>query len=450
VSTKSESFALIRAGKDAVARIIMPQLTSMPRHAIFILFIFLCQSLQAASPERSVSPSHQFIIYGSDATLRGAVSELAERTKANLLALLRQPDRWKTAIVINLQPEQANLPEIPPAELRLSQTGSGMKLQLDLTIAQNLDASLMERELLRAILLEMIYRKESDIAPGVAFVEPPAWLLDGVLALTPGRDRAPLVEALSVSQKTMSLEEFLRQRPELLDSAGRMLYRACSFALVQLLVDGIEGRTRLARYIDSLSNTSNDPVSNLKARFPLLAGNAEKTWQSALTQTSGAQNYQLLTFIQSERRLDELLRAKIPNTEKSLDWSELARRKASAAEKAALNELARTLLLFFSQANPVLRPVAREYQQMAALLARGKRRGIAKRLTRLQNTREQLTARMSDVDDYMNWFEATQLPARSGVFADYLRAASQPQATLPRRRDPISIYLDTLEDQFGD
>src|SRR4030095_11244167 len=229
-----------------------------------------------------------------------------------------------------------------------------------------------------------------------------------------------------------------------------MLYRACSFALVQLLVDGIEGRTRLARYIDSLSNTSKDPFSNLKARFPLLAGNAEKTWQSALTQTSGAQNYQLLTFIQSERRLDELLRAKIPNNEKSLDWSELARRKASAAEKAALNELARTLLLFFSQANPVLRPVAREYQQMAALLARGKRRGIAKRLTRLQNTREQLTARMSDVDDYMNWFEATQLPARTGLTADYRRAASQPQAIGPRRRDPISVYLDTLEDQFGD
>jgi hypothetical protein len=188
----------------------------------------------------------------------------------------------------------------------------------------------------------------------------------------------------------------------------------------------------------------------LKAQFPRLAGNAEKTWQSALTQTSSAQNYQLLTFIESERRLDDLLRAKIPNTEKSLDLSDLARRKASAAEKAALNQLDQVLFLFVSQANPVLRPVAREYQQMAGLLARGKRRGIAKRLTRLQTTREQLTARMSDVDDYMNWFEATQLPARSGVFADYLRAASQPQATSPRRRDPISVYLDTLEDQFGD
>ncbi len=422
----------------------------MTRQAIFILSIFLCQSLQAASPERSVSPSHQFIVYGGDATLRGAVSKLAEQTKANLLALLRQRDQWKTAIVINLQPEQANLPEIPPAELRLSQTGSGMKLQLDLTIAQNLDASLMERELLRVILLEMIYRKESNLAPGVAFVEPPGWLVDGVLALTSGRDRAPLIEALSVSQKTMPLEEFLRQHPKLLDSAGRTLYRACSFALVQLLVDGIEGRTRLARYINNLSNASNNPVADLKAQFPLLAVNAEKTWQSALRRAGEAENYKLLTFIESERRLDDLLRVKIPNAEKSLDLSELAGRKASAAEKAALNELGRALLLFISQANPVLRPVAREYQQMAALLARGKRRGIAKRLTRFQITREKLTARMSDVDDYMNWFEATQLPARSGVFADYLRAASQPQTTGPRRRDPISVYLDTLEDQFGD
>jgi len=422
----------------------------MTRYAIFILSIVLCQSAQAAFPERSVSPSHQFIIYGGDATLRGAVSELAEQTKANLLALLRQPDRWKTAIVINLQPEQANLPEIPPAELRVSQTGSGVKLQLDLTIAQHLDASLIERELLRAILLELIYQKKSDVAAGVAFVEPPDWLLDGVLALTPGRDRTPLVEALSVSQKRMSLEEFLRQRPGLLDSAGRILYRACSFALVQFLVDGIEGRIGLARYIHSLSNPSNDPVADLKAQFPLLAGKAEKAWQSALTRASGAQNYELLTFTESERRLEELLGVKIPNADKSLDLRALGARKASPTEKVALNQLSGSLLLFVGQANPVLRPVAREYQQIVALLARGKRRGIARRLTRLQITREKLAARMSDVDDYLNWFEATQLPACSGAFIDYLRAASQPQATGPRRGDPISVYLDALEDQFGD
>jgi hypothetical protein len=441
---------LIRAWRGRCPRHYDASAITMTRYAIFVLSIVFCKSAHAGLPERSVSPSHQFIIYGGDATLRGAVSELAEHTKANLLALLRQPDRWKTAIVINLQPEQANLPEIPPAELRVSQTGSGMKLQLDLTIAQHLDASLIERELLRAILLELIYQKKSDVASGVAFVEPPDWLLDGVLALTPGRDRTPLVEALSVAKKRISLEEFLRQRPELLDSAGRILYRASSFVLVQLLIDGTDGRIRLARYIDSLSNVSNDPLADLRAQSPLLASDAEKAWQSALTQASGAQNYQLLTFIESERRLEELLQVKISNAEKPLDLGGLARRKASPAEKIALNQLAGSLLLFIGQANPILRPVTREYQQIVALLARGKRRGVAKRLTRLQVTRQELAARMSDVDDYMNWFEATQLSGRSGAFTDYLRATRRLQATGSRRGDPITVYLDELEDQFGE
>ena len=182
----------------------------------------------------------------------------------------------------------------------------------------------------------------------------------------------------------------------------------------------------------------------------MLAGDAEKAWQSALTQASGAQNYHLLTFIESERRLEELLQVKIPNAEKPLDLSGLARRKPSPAEKIALNQLAGSLLLFIGQANPILRPVTREYQQIVALLARGKRRGIAKRLTRLQVTRQELAARMSDVDDYMNWFEATQLSGRSGAFTDYLRATRRLQATGSRRGDPITVYLDELEDQFGE
>jgi hypothetical protein len=420
------------------------------RRVLLTLSIFACQSLQAALPARTVSPSQQFLIYGANAELRGAVSELAEQTKSNLLGLLRQPDRWKTPIVVNLQPQQANLPEIPPAELRFSQTGFGLKLQLDLTIAQNLDASLMERELLRAILLEIIYRKQPDIAPGTILVQPPDWLLDGVLALTPGRDREPLVEALSTSDRALSLEEFLQQRPALLDSGGRILYRAYSSVLVQLLAEGLDGRARLSRYIENLSNASNDPLADLKAQFPILAGGPEKAWRSTVTRLSAAQSYELLTLAESERRLDELLRVKAPETGKSADLSDFARQKPSVAEKAALSQLSKALLLFVGQANPILRPVAREYQQIATLLARGKRGGVAKRLARLQITREKLRARMNDIDDYMNWFEATQMESGSGNFTDYIKAADQSQLPTPRRRDPLSVYLDSLADQFED
>jgi hypothetical protein len=424
--------------------------TTMKRAAISILLlsVFARQVLYAATVERSVSPSRQFIIYGADAELRGAVSNIAERTKANLLVLLRQRDNWIVPVVVNLQPQQANLPEISPADLRFSQTGFGLKLQLDLTISKDFDVSLMERELLRAILLEMIYRKESHIAAGSIFVEPPDWLIDGVLALAPGSDRGQLVEALTTADKTESLELFLRQRRRLFDSAGRTLYRAYSFALVQMLIDGRNGPARLAQYIGHLSNASNEPLADLKAQFPFLLGDAERTWQLTLSRLRNLQTYQLLTFAESERRLDELLHVKISQATKPVSLDELAQRKASPNEKIALNQLGHDLLSFVAGANPVLRPIAREYQEIVALLARGKRKRIAKRLSRLEVTRKQLAARMSDIDDYMNWFEATQMKSGSGNFTDYLKAVDQSQLSLPKRHDPLSIYVDALEDQF--
>ncbi len=422
----------------------------MRRTTIFILAL-VSHVLYAAPQEHSVSPSRQFIIYGADAVLRGAVSNLAERTKTNLLGLLRQRDNWTLPIVLNLQPQQANLPEVPPAGVRFSQTGFGLKLQLDLIVSQNVDASFIEREVLRAILLEMVYRKKSHVAAGTVFVEPPDWLIDGVLALAPGRDRGSLVEALTSADKPMPLEKVLSQHRSLLDSAGRMLYRAYSFALVQMLVDGGDGPARLAQYIGHLFDASNEPFANLKAYFPFLVNDAEASWQLSLRRVRKFQAYQLLTFSESERRLEELLRVEVSRADKpakAAGLDDLAQRKISAAEKMAVGQLSRNLLVFIGQANPVLRPVAREYQQIAALLARGKRRGIAKRLSHLEATRKQLAARMSDIDDYMNWFEATQMKNGSGNFTDYLKAVDQSQLSPSKRHDPLSAYVDALDDQF--
>ncbi len=428
----------------------------LPRSAILLLSIFAWQPLHAALPAHSVSPSREFVIYGADAALRGTISELAEQTKINLLALLRQRDEWKTAIIINLQPRQANLPEIPPANLRVSQTGFGVKLQLDLTASKNLDASLIERQLLRAVLFEMIYRDQSDLAPGTTLVEPPDWLVEGVLALTPGRERESLVAALSTSDKAKSLEEFVAQRFDLLDSAGRTLYRAYSVALMQLLLGEGGGRARLGRYISNLSRASNDPIADLKARFPELREKLETKWRSTVARRNEGQIYQLLSFAESDRRLDELLQIKLSGGSrnrgqpKPANLSELSRHKLSPDEKAAVDHVSQALLLLVGTAHPLLRPIAREYQQVAALLARGKRRGIAKRVSHLDATRKALCARIENINDYMNWFEATQMENQSGAFGDYFKAASESQVSAPRRHDPLSVYLDALEDQIED
>lgn len=419
----------------------------MKRVAIVLFAIAVCQLIYGAQLEHSTSPSRQFVIYGADSKVRGAISGLAEQTKNNLLGLLKQRDDWKTPVVVNLQSQQANAPEIPPADLRFSQTGFGIKLQLDLTISRNVDVSLVERELLRAILLEMIYREQPHITVGAVLVEPPDWLIEGVLALAPAHNRGPLIDAVANNEKPLSLEKFLAQRPGSVDSTGRTLYRAYSFAFVQMLLEPKTGGNQLAKYIDHLSDSSNDPLADLKAHFPLLAGDAEKAWQGALSRLRSLQPFRLLTFAESDRRLDGLLTLKISESNKQVTLEELAQRKLSAGEKIALDQLKRDLMFLVPQINPVLRPIGREYQEIVALLVRGKRKAVLKRLSRLEFTRQQLAARMTEIDDYMNWFEATQMSSGSGNFTGYLKAADQSQVPAPRRHDPLSVYVDALEDQ---
>lgn len=423
----------------------------MKRTAIVLFAFANFQLIYGAQPEHSTSPSRQFVIYGADAKVRGAISGLAEQTKTNFLALLRQRDDWKTPVVVNLQPQRTNVPEVPPADLRFSQTGFGIKLQLDLTVSQNVDISLVERQLMRAVLLEMMYREQPHITAGAMLVEPPDWLIDGVLALTPGRDRSPLIEAIVNTEKPLPLEKFLRQRPGLLDSTGRTLYRAYAFALLQMLLEGQNGGAQLAKYINHLSDSSNDPITDLEARFPVLAEDTERTWQAALNGLKRLQTFQLLTFAESDQRLDGLLRVRISEPKKPVKvmrLDELAQQKLTASEKMALDQLKRDLMFLIPQTNPVLRPIGREYQEIIALLARGKRRGVLKRLSRVELIRHQLAARMTEIDDYMNWFEATQMNSGSGNFTGYLKAVDQSQVTASRRHDPLSVYVDALEDQF--
>ena len=101
-----------------------------------------------------------------------------------------------------------------------------------------------------------------------------------------------------------------------------------------------------------------------------------------------------------------------------------------------------------TQAHPLLHPVVREYQRITALAATGKRHRLSQRLVSVKATRTNLVARMEDVDDYMNWFEATQIDSSSGAFADYLKAARDGSSGKMRRRDALSVYLDSLETQL--
>ena len=406
------------------------------RIALIALSIFVFD-LPAAELDRSVSPSGQFVIYSGDAVWRGAISKLAEQTKTNLLAILQRRDEWAIPVVINLQVRAANLPEIPNTALRFSQTGSGLKLQLDLAISRELKSQSVDREILRVILLEMIYRKQNGLASGARYVEPPNWLLEGLLGLTPNRDRAAMINALAVPERIPSLDEFLRERPELLDPVAQSLYRGYSFALVQLLA---ESPAQLGRYIDNLAAASNDPLADLQKSFPRLAGKeAENMWKSKIASVKESDRTDLLTYWQTNENLNALLR--------SLPLEDFCQKKLGAEQKLALKEFGEQLLLLAARANPALRPIVQDYHQCVAQLSLGKNHGVAKKLGDLKSLRERLSARMTEIDDYMNWFEATQMQTPSGLFEN-LNASSDPSSPRPHRKDAFSSYLDAMESEF--
>lgn len=403
--------------------------------------------------ERSVSVSRQFIVYSSDVRVRAGLCNVAERTKATLLALLLTSDDWKTPIVINAMPPQANLPELPAAALTVSQTGFGLKLQVDLTIRPDLNASAIECELLRAILLERMYRAQPNLPVGTAYVSPPEWLLDGVLAWGSQRDPAEFAAPLKTivaANKIISLQDFLRQRPEMLDSPSREIYRSYSYALVSFLSRG----PLIARYIADLPNAPNDTLSDLIAHYPKLGGsveNAERIWKNSVADLAASSGYQLLTVAETERRLEVLLHFQFPaSKEAERFWSleDYPRFRRFRERALVLNKLTEDLMVLGVRANPMSRPVVREYQDIAFRLARGKTSGIAARLKRVQNARELLVGRVQEIDDYMNWFEATHIRGGSGSFAEYLKAPEEPAKS--RRRDAISVYLDSIETQVRD
>jgi hypothetical protein len=409
----------------------------------------------AQPPQQSISTTRQFVVYGSDVMGRGAISDFAEQTKRELLTLLGQRDEWIAAIIINAQHSRANLPEVPRLSVDFSQTGFGLKLQLDLVIDSGVSRPEIRRELLRALVLEMIYRAQPNLPAGTAYVSPPDWFLDGVPAreseLT--RDRVAAILAVPTAAKNiLPLEKFLEQRPELLDGPGRNLYRAYAFALVDLLSRSPEGPGRLTEFLFDLPAASNDGIAELKKHFPGLfdSEQAEQTWQRQIVRISADQPYQLLGSAETERRLEESLRLRVVDHDQEKIY-ELAQFPIFLKNKSArktLATVARDLSVLATRAHPVYAPIIADYAEITALLVRGKTLDVPRRLDRLQKTRKAIASQMHEIDDYLNWFEATSLAGPSGEFADYLRAAERAAQPEQTKRDPISVYLDALQTQF--
>ena len=414
--------------------------------------------------QKSVSRSHQFIVYAGDPSAWGAIAMDAEDVKDKFLELLDTDDQWKHPIVIDVTPASAADPNEPVSNVQVINTADGFKVELDVVLGDDPRQAHFPEQLVRAILLEYAYRNQPAlVATGVSYAEPPSWLVDGITSLTADsdpdipQDDSDLFRSLILSGKTPTLALFLSENPETLDDPSRELYSACSMSLVRLLTGMPNGRALMQSFIRHWPGPNADPEVELLKAFPALnSGNQslEKWWSLGLASLSAQDRYQGLSLAETSDQLDAMLKfdVVIDKTGKTKTFSldEYSTYIKAPGAQAALDALDVRLLGLEAQCNPLMREVVAAYQTEVVQLVHHDGHALKARLAALADYRARLADHMDQIADYLNWYEATQRTHASGSFDEYVRTANEIDKTENTpRTDPISKYLDSVETELA-
>ena len=413
--------------------------------------------------QRSVSASKQFVVYCPDVRLRISVVSFVETAKHDVLETLGLGDHWQYPIVVNLQPPVSTDTQRPLRQVSLLQTEGGWKVQVDVVLQKGeLKQIRFPQLILRAILLELAYRKHPPTV-GSAYAELPSWVVEGLAQTlqeraTDTQPNAALFRKLIETGQIPAIGDFLKSNIDAMDPTSLAIYGTCSLSLMEMLTGLPGGKAALARMLTELGDAApTDPVSQLLAYFPALGGSEtalEKWWTLGLARYSALDRHLSFSVAETDTRLAPLLTLSVVTDEKQKTKTDfpLADFKAYLKypdAKAALFKQSEALATLLLQAHPLLRPVVLEYQRIVLDLAQGKKRHAEEALTAAANYRGLIVVRMDKIVDYLNWYEATQMPEQSGAFDDYLRGAkAMEKAVPPKGTDMISKYIDQVEREF--
>jgi len=406
---------------------------------------------------RSDSASKQFTVYCDDMRLRQRVVSFVEEVKSDVLNALGEKDRWKAPIVVSLKMQTPETVNASPATVRLVETPQGPKVTIDVIIGKDPAAVNLQKQVVRAVLLEYAYRGIS-VEGGMKVLESPWWVIEGIIQLAKTRDvgvDTEIYQTLVDNNKLPALEDVLPERAEGLGSAALALDQALALCLVRLLSDQQDGKLCLAKLVRDWPKSNGDPAAILKKEFPEIAANPQalqKWWTISLARFAASDRYKGFTVGETEKELAPLLKieatADKKNEKKTFDLGDFAQYLKRPGMREVLAAKHSAIIALGSRANALYRPVIANYEAAFALLGKGKTNGVAEKIAAAEHTRGVVMRRMSEISDYMNWFEATQMGARSDTFDNYLKTANELSAQERKQSDPISRYLDDLEREF--
>ena len=427
--------------------------------ALAVWAALLLEPLAAGAVDlREHSDLKQFSVFCEDVPLRMRVVSFAGEVKRDVMQLLGdRDDAWKAPIVIVIEPASGARLDEPAARVRLVESLPGFKVQIDVRVGENPSDVNLQRQIVRAVLLEYAYR-EAGVKGGTAFRESPWWITGGIVQLIRQREtgvNSGLFKRLIETNKLPPLADFLGANPDELGATARAMDEALAACLLQLLASQPGGRAGIARMVRDWPRSDGDPVALLRKRFPALAADEvtlQKWWTLNLARFAVADRYRGLSADETEKELAALLAIEIPTgkdgAKKAFAPGDFAQYLKLPASRAVLAERHTQIIALSARASALYRPVLVEYEQAFALLARGKTGGVRERLARIEEYRASVLRRTAEIADYLNWFEGTQLGGKSNAFDSYLKTASEISGQEQKRRDPISRYLDGIEREY--
>ncbi len=411
---------------------------------------------------RSVSPSRQFTVYCPDTPLRLAISGYVDTAKEAVLSVLGVPDQWKVPIVVTMVRPETTRPGVPLARLALSVTDEGPKI--DLVVAMN-EEQFREVQfpqwVIRAVLMEIAYRNHFPTTAQEGN-PPPDWLVEAIADRMEARHagkspNAALFRNLISTGRIPPIHEFLASDVSRMDSTARTIFAECSASLLDMLIALPGGQRSLYRAVRSLRTAGKDPVDLLLEHFPALGkseSELERWWTLGLARYSASDRYLALSVAETDARLAPLLLIEVVTDAKSGEKTsfrleEYPKFIKLRAARGPLLERVVAISALHTKAHPLMRPVIAEYRRIFGLLAEGKTRGIQKPLDAIGNYRHMIVSRSEQITDYLNWYEATQMPGRSGAFDSYLQAAEEKKRAPARKHgNALTRYVDQVEREF--
>ncbi|MEI8108400.1 MAG: hypothetical protein WCI46_11335 [Verrucomicrobiota bacterium] len=408
----------------------------------------------AANPHaHSDSASLQFSIFCDDTPLRMQVSSFAEEVKHQVLQLLGERDLWKAPIVIVIDQASPGS-DLPPAEVRLIQSLPGFKVQINARIGNDPSAINLQKQIVRALLLEYAYRN-LGVEGGQAYLEAPWWLVQGSIQLTAQRTNGVkngLFKRLLAVNKIPPIAEILATHYEDLPPSLQATDQMLAAAFLQLLLEQPNGHASLALFLRSWPKSHGDSIALLKKIFPAIAPDEptlQKWWTLNFARIANTEIFEGLSMLETHRRFSALLSIDLPaskDREKStFPIAEFPKYLPLPSSRQALTLRRNQVLALSANANPIFRQPLNDYSQVLSSLIQGKTLGVQSLLSKINRDTANALRLASAIDDYLNWFQLSHPSTSAHSFDDYLKTIQSIENQQRQRSIPIARYLDIFD-----